>query len=634
MTVTIEQPGVTSFVPREGLESVAPLDPRGFFPVMGECAIRLTREGRAVESDGKALLDLVLAAYGANIEGAVSVLYADGLSSVDIVERAAAEYGICDEDDQRTYALPGESLDDQAHRLRKALEHTVKINGHELRVEGTCEGRFQWEVYTLDSTSVSKGHLETRDIEMNQDLVDFHTVHILQNGYPFNGMLLRPRYNGNPMQEANYYAGRSQLPTYYDMVADLAKLGGDEVFTNLPYVKAMERVWDHFHPDPELLASQPPGRLYAYKRGGITPEGLPFALYGDDMNNGRKPENYIGRLESLDEDLTAADEAAERVRQEGGTEEEAMRVRSDVLISLLEAGESGWDVSTGRMAGGKGLSYMNTRNIIFTELQATQSKGAGVLAHSFRLLGRKAEASGDTEQAELYRQKQDYYERFQELHNEFIRVYGYDSETGAVHDIELVGATGSYDSLHTYHGARRTPVISAGMGYVFGIGALNDEELVTVARVGKRELFGPGGVAATNITTGQQWDGRGCWASNAQAWVYGAIEEAARQLVRGNTDLAEFFIDLAIEAQTGALHGAEAGQQATGLILETTDTEHPGEIPDSGEYPKDPKNRKAPQNFAMWAELAIALRRLDVRERAYAIAAAGGPLALHLTLAA
>ncbi len=142
----------------------------------------------------------------------------------------------------------------------------------------------------------------------------------------------------------------------------------------------------------------------------------------------------------------------------------------------------------------------------------------------------------------------------------------------------------------------------------------NPDRLISVARVARARLFGPGGVAVTDIESMEQWDGRQGWAHTDLLWVE-FPEEAAALLYDEHPEIAEELLRISEEAQRSSLHGSEMSFRAIGMIAETNNTHAPGKRPKRGEYPKDPGDPDSPQNFAMQAEKVLALSVHDVRAR-------------------
>jgi neutral trehalase len=502
---------------------------------------------------------------------------------------------------------------DFAIRLRKHQEVTT-VNGKNepVVVRRTCDGRYEGEIYPLDYWTVMKGYASTNSWDRVQDGLDFFTHNILQNGYPFNGAKVAPPTEAETTDQSllvNYYAGRTQPPTYFYMVRLLGEHLGEAVYAHGPYVRAMENLWRHFNPEPELLEVQPRGQFHAFKRGGVSEEGLPFSVYGDDTNNGRKYEDYIGRLESFEEDEETARLAAERVPLE-----DRARVRADTLVHLLAEGETGWDMSISRYAGGIDLSHINTTNIVPIELQCMLADGAEMLAYSYGVKMLKAAEQGDYQAAATFKERHLYFTDQRTKRIEFINTYMRDPKTGAYHDLELVNPSSSYDRLRSYQSVRRTPVISAAMLHTLYSGVTRSAmESVMVTRIARDTLLGLGGLAVTNME-GEQWDKPNAWASPDRAGVSGPIHASAR-FFHEDPELSEELAVFAEDVQAATLRGSKRAFKLTKTIVETIHAFMPWRRPRRGEYPKDLKNPNTPRNFSMQAEKIIDLTRMNVRER-------------------
>jgi hypothetical protein len=594
------------------LPAVEPVDPGTLQPDIGAHTKRLleeVRQGPGGVSDGKLVVDGLLARLGKGLEEHVAQGYAQGLTAAEIYSGVVGGATTYVSGRPPLLSIPGENMQSFALRLRKHQEVEVQAGGETLTLRRTCDGRYEREVYPLDSWPIIKGYNATGDVGRVQDMVDFYTLRILKHGYPFNGNRIEAGANAEPSDEQNYYAGRSQPPTYFYQIRVLGEHGGDAVYTHPPYVRAMERLWKHFNPDAELLEAQPHGYFHGYRRGGISPEGLPFSVYGDDTNNGRRYEDYIGRPESHWEDERTAAEAAARAPRESKA-----RVRAETLVHLQAAGEWGWDMSTGRQADGKDLSHTNATNIVPLELQCMLADGAELLAYSYSVQRRYAESQGNMTEAARCYERELYFTDQRTKRLAFIRTYMRDPVKRTYHDLELLSASASYDRVRTYDGARRTTVISAAMLHTLYSGVTNAEDSLAVVGAVDKELLGSGGVAVTNIETGEQWDKPNDWAAPTRVGVCGPIHAAAK-VASEDPGVARELLGFGEQVRVNALHGAECGYLATGTMVETVHAFDPTRKPVVGEYPKDARDPASPRNFSMRAEGVIEMGSIVVEDK-------------------
>jgi hypothetical protein len=612
---------------------VVPCDPAGLHPVIGPSAQRFLSEVRAGADgipDGKQVVDALLANGIGDFEGLATTGYEQGQTSAQIYHNAVGNAAPYTSERGRLTAIEGETTIDFAKRLRKHQDHTLIRNETEFTVPLTCDGRYDPELYPLDLWPVLNGYHITGDTNRIQDTADLVTLQILKHGYPFNGIRVKERPGSEPKVETNYYAGRSQPPTYFYMIRLLGEHGGDDVYAHKPYVEAMERLWTHYNPAPEDLAGQPRGQFHAYRRGGISPEGLPFSVYGDDTNNGKDYSEYIGRPESHAEDVATARAAVARALDEGASSEEQTRVFAETFVHLQAAGESGHDMSSGRWANGKDLSYINTTNIVPIDLQCELMDAAEVLAYSHGVLKRQAEERGDIEAAEVHRIKQAHFSDDREKRREFVNTYQWNPHTGTYHDLELGGASGPYSSMHTYEGWRQTEVITAASLNTLYSDVASPERAISVINVAREELLGLGGLAVTNVVTGEQWDGPNAWVTTNRIGVTGPIHAAAK-FAPSHPKVAEELLDFAEDVRVTSMHGWDLGFENTGGIVETVNAWDPWKAPVAGEYPKDPRDPNSPQNFAMGREAYIENYFTDVRRKWQRLIPVAGRFVVEVT---
>ncbi|HEX7963816.1 MAG TPA: trehalase family glycosidase, partial [Candidatus Saccharimonadales bacterium] len=337
-----------------------------------------------------------------------------------------------------------------------------------------------------------------------------------------------------------------------------------------------------------------------------------------DTNNGRRYEDYIGRPESHWEDVQTANQAAARAPRGARA-----RVRAETLVHLQAAGEWGWDMSTGRQAAGGDLSHTNTTNIVPLELQCMLADAAELLAYSYSVQRRYAESQGNMVEATRCYEKELHYSEQREGHLAFIRTHMRDPKTGLYHDVELLGASASYDRHRTYAGAARTRVVTAAMLHTLYSGVTDGADSLAVIHAVDKELLGPGGIAVTNIETGEQWDSPNDWAAPTRVGVCGPVHAAAR-VAPEDPGIARELLDFSKQVKTNALHGANCGYVATGTMVETIHAFAPTSKPVRGEYPKDAKDPGSPRNFSMRAEEVVEMSHLDVDEKAERLAPSMG----------
>lgn len=606
--------------PIDSLGTVEYSSPARLYPVIGANAMGLLEHIRGSETvrvaDGKYVIDSLLAAGHTNIEQLVTDGLSRGLSYEEIYLEAAGTPQPYVSKRPTLQAYPGERGIDFALRQRHEQKHIVVASGREHVLSYTCDGRYEDELYPYDSESVFEGLLSSGDYGRAQDLLDFNTLQILKYGYPFNGIRVKGRNGTNPEDDPNYYAYRTQQPVYPYMLRGMAEVRGEEILTHEPYVKALEMLWNHFNPEQELLARQPRGQFHAIRRGGVSPEGWPFSVFGDDTNNGRAYKDYTSaRPESHLEDVELARLAASRVAPEFRE-----RVYGEMLVNYAAAAEWGWDMSASRQANGKDMSYANTTNIVPLELQCENADMEELLERCYRIKREQAETRGDMTAASQAYMKEQFFMLSRLNRISFMNTYMYDPATRTYHDLELLGSNNSYDRLRSYSGARRTKVVSAASLHTLYSDVTNNaEQALGVLEVAETRLFQPGGLAVGDVIPEkiEQWDGLAGW-TNPERFGINGIVRAARKYpqLRGR------FMSAAVDLHARAKHGTETAFEATGTMVESVNTGNPAKKPPRGEYPKDLRDPNTPRNFSMRGEHAIWLHNWDPeREMTRGIAA-------------
>lgn len=601
---------------RRDVGDVESRDPLSAYPHVGPYTIRLFTDARKSEvnpggiADGKVLSDSPPVGGYEELERRAAEGYARGANPNHIF-RSAVERVVTYENVGGVMEFPeGTSAYAAALKLREHQEHTVSDGRRTYIVRHSSDGRFRREdVYPHDVWGIIKGYNATGDIGKIVDVADILARESLRKGYPSNGVIVDEKGD-----TPNYFDGRTQRPSLFYIIRVLGEHYGDEAYTHPPYLRAMERLWEHFNPAPDLLATQNRGSFHAYQRGGVTPEGWPFSIWGDDTNNGKRYEDYLPRLECVKEDLETAELAAKRAAPA-----DRARVRAETYVHIAAAAGSGRDFDQDRWADGKDLSYINTTNIIPLDLQCEMADAAEVLSYAWSAVRRQAEARGDFQTAKQAYIKELYYADNREARFKFIRKYGIDPQTGVPHDVELLNPTASYDSLRTYSGFRRTPIISSTntMAPIYS-GALDLRLTMAAKRAAERELLDRGGLASTNSRRRD----RGQWAGD-EAWMIDQREAAcatahgSARFMDESPDDAEELIEFGEKIQTRAINAVQRRLDLTHTFPEHWNARDPDEVPAASEYPHQP-------NLAMTAEGTVELIHTNLRQKAAKLAPSAG----------
>lgn len=283
------------------------------------------------------------------------------------------------------------------------------------------------------------------------------------------------RFGHIPNGNRTYYLSRSQPPYFSHMVELSAQRGGDAVYVaHLPALRREHAFW---------MEGADAASPRAARRVVVLPDGSVLNRYWDDRDVPR-PESYL-------QDVRTAQQAPER---------EPAQVYRD----LRAAAESGWDFSSRWLGDGKTLATIRTTSIVPVDLNSLLHHLETSIAKACSLQGEPGCVDEFAGRAE---QRARGIERY--LWNERGHYADYDWEKGRIRDD-----------------------LTAAALYPLYVGIASDERAQATARAVESTLLAPGGIPATTVDTGQQWDAPNGWAP--LHWV--AVEGLRRY---GQTALAE-----------------------------------------------------------------------------------------------
>ena len=197
--------------------------------------------------------------------------------------------------------------------------------------------------------------------------------------------------------------------------------------------------------------------------------------------------------------------------QDTATAQGSDRPRAELFRELRAGAESGWDFSSRWLADPEDLSTIRTTRILPVDLNALLYGLEEAIARGCRSAGNGACA-------------QDYHARA-EARAAAMRTWLWDAGLGAYAD-------------HDLDTGRSTGRVSAAMLYPLAVGIASPEEAAATARLVERDLLKPGGLAATPLVTGEQWDAPNGWAPLQWMAVIGLDKgrygehELAREIAR------------------------------------------------------------------------------------------------------
>lgn len=318
--------------------------------------------------------------------------------------------------------------------------------------------------------------------------------------------------NGN----RSYYLSRSQPPFFAFMVKLLASHNGDETYTTyLPQLKKEYAYWmqgsDTLQPGTESL------RVVKLKDGSV------LNRYWDDRDTPRT-ESYL-------DDVTTA-------------KNNPNRPATEIYRDLRAAAASGWDFSSRWMDNPEQLGSIRTTSIVPVDLNALLFQMEKTLAHA-------STVAKDTSAATQYQQLADARQKAMEAHL-------WNSKQGWYADYDLKTNT------------VRSQLTAAALFPLY-VHVASKERADKMATITRAQLLKAGGLATTNLKTGQQWDAPNGWAP--LQWV--ATEGLQNY---GHKDLA---VEVTWRFLTNVQHTYNREQK----LVEKYDVSSTGTGGGGGEYP-------------------------------------------------
>ncbi|RAR59223.1 alpha,alpha-trehalase [Paraburkholderia unamae] len=259
--------------------------------------------------------------------------------------------------------------------------------------------------------------------------------------------------NGN----RTYYLSRSQPPFFAQMVSLVAEKDGDAVY--LRYLPQLRKEYDYWMAGAQTLK---PG--HAARHVVRLPDGTLLNRYWDARNRPRD--------ESYREDILTARATPQRDA-------------SDLWRNLRAGAETGWDYSSRWLADGRTLATIDVTSLAPVDLNSLMVILERTLAKAYGL-------KGDAREAQLMTK------RAQQRADAIDRVL-WDPQLHAFSD---------YDFAHR----TLTHRLTAATLYPLYAGVATRSQAQDVAAAVRAGLLRPGGLATTQVATGQQWDEPNGWA--------------------------------------------------------------------------------------------------------------------------
>jgi alpha,alpha-trehalase len=263
-------------------------------------------------------------------------------------------------------------------------------------------------------------------------------------------------YGHIPNGNRTYYLSRSQPPFFFKMVALLSP--EDEAAAFARYLPQLKKEYGFWMEGSETLR---PGT--AHRRVVALSDGSVLNRYWDDRDTPRD--------ESYREDVTLARSSHRNPRL--------------LYHDIRAAAESGWDFSSRWFSDGHNLATIDTAGIIPPDLNSLLFGLENAIRSGCERVRDQACALDFKRRAAARRAAVDKY-----LWDE---------------------TTGCYFDYH-YRRHKRSARVSAATLYPLFVGMAGDRQADRVAATTARQLVKPGGLVATTIDTGQQWDAPNGWA--------------------------------------------------------------------------------------------------------------------------
>ena len=263
-------------------------------------------------------------------------------------------------------------------------------------------------------------------------------------------------YGHVPNGARTYYLSRSQPPFFFEMVGLLQSEDPAAAFARyLPQLKAEYAFW--------MQGAATLRRGSASRHVVALADGSILNRYWDDYDTPRD--------ESYREDTTLA--------------HASHRPASQVFRDIRAAAESGWDFSSRWFADGRTLATIDTTEVLPIDLNSLLFGLENAISSGCRRQSDEACAHEFADRAER--------------RHSAIDKYLWDSSSGAYLDYRW-----------TDH--ERIRRVSAATLYPLFVDLATDAQAASVAKVAARQLLKPGGLVATPLNTGQQWDAPNGWA--------------------------------------------------------------------------------------------------------------------------
>jgi alpha,alpha-trehalase len=272
-----------------------------------------------------------------------------------------------------------------------------------------------------------------------------------------NFAALIDRYGHIPNGNRTYYLSRSQPPFFAQMVALVAQRDGDATYVR--YLPELRKEYDYWMAGADTLK---PGE--AARHVVRLPDGTLLNRYWDARDTPRD--------ESYREDVLTAQATPQSAAP-------------DLWRNLRAGGETGWDFSSRWFADQHTLSTIDITSLVPVDLNALLVDLERALAKAYGLQGDAGEAQRMSQRAQQRA-----------------------AAIGRVLWDPQLHAFSDYDFVHH----TLTHRLTAATVYPLYVGIATRAQAHQVAGAVRAGLLRPGGLATTQVASGQQWDEPNGWA--------------------------------------------------------------------------------------------------------------------------
>jgi alpha,alpha-trehalase len=262
-----------------------------------------------------------------------------------------------------------------------------------------------------------------------------------------------------PTANRTYFLSRSQPPFFSHMIRLLARHKGRHVLVEyLPYLVLEHRFW------MKGRTKLGPTEHKAYARVVEMPNGTLLNRYYDNKTSPRP--------ESLREDVETAQGAADRQSER-------------LYLHLRAAAESGWDFSSRWFLDPKDIRTIHTADIVPVDLNVLLYQLETTIAEAYQMLYQTLTVKK--------------YQNLAERRAKAINDYCWDEKAGF------------YADFNFHHGKPTGRVSLAGVFPLYA-NIASTKQAAAVAKRIEKDFLKEGGLVATLVDNGQQWDAPNGWA--------------------------------------------------------------------------------------------------------------------------